>query len=1291
MKINRLLAGIAALVLTLGTMHAVTPITVTEENPTVSQNFDNVTGQTLPDGWAINKHIGSFRVTDAWSAGSGSVEFISGPNLASNATNGTYLFKSSENSNDYAVGGITTNATDKTNTVSLMTALTNGSDRPINSIDLSYAIEKYRYGSNPAGWLVALRYSLDGETWTDAFRHEFDPDATTAGAAVVPITTTPVNNEILMVDVAPGQTVYLAWMSAVKSGSTSSNSQVFGIDDIVLKANFINADAHFVYIENATKLNGLSIYAPSNADYYGAAPGQTSSLTKIVNGVTYYVWDVKGTDAYEITVTAGSTTVGTYTIAPDKDTYLCASPDGLEYIADPATYTGWTDPNRPPFVASGIYLRGEVNSWNDIDNWEFSKEGENTYVLYDVVLSGMFKVADSSWSSNCNYGSNGSNIMVDEPYTLVSGTDTNISCGNNVFTCSRIVLTIENGTATLLLEADDSENGLTSVYMIGDFNNWNYMSTAGELKLDEDGLFKGRASLTAGQSGKSNWLVYLRQGKCGAYGAGDTDGVLVKGSTTPVATAPATYDVTFDLSTGAYTLTEVESSPAVLTLSPANTVLVPELPETVKVLSLNNSLIHYNDQAKMFNDIAASMGKDATWTKHTNLGKTLKYHWEEGDGLADDGTPGAKMMVRSDAWSHIILQEQTAYPRTNLEDYRNSVKTWVDYIREYCPNPNAVIILPMNWHFAQDWSNFTENNSLLMKNITDVATELGVIVCPVNVAYQAKFDKDGGDVTEKEWFLPGDDRHPTIRSTYMAACMEYGLIFNEDPATIAYYPEYTTDYDELPINASIAEDMRNYASNALKAYNNTVKHHEGTIDFKSAVYDDFGIEVPAQKITFTVDGGGSITEDGKFTSDGTRGTFTVTATSGDFTKTATVTVADAETEVPVYPSVSISLENPVVEQNFDTIGQDDTATLPEGWRIDKQTVAPRTIGTFAVAQEQTMYAGGASLPSNAKNGIWNFGATGSDDRAVGGISTGVDNGTRCINVYTHLYNEGKKPIGALNIAYDIEKYRKGVNAAGFAVQMYYSYDGSNWTSAGDDFRTFFAADNATAGYDVVPGEVKAVEASLPVNFGGNMDLYLAWNISVASGSDAQGAMALAIDNVTIEGVKPPVPEYKYHIYVEDNTSYDALGLYAWGDSELFGAWPGQAVIDEQEISGKTYKVFGHDADTGSFSFIFNNMNNGKQLPDVAVTGGRDYYFTLDDNAAKIIEDPSGVENVATDDAAVITYVNGTVVSNVPTSFNVFSTAGNRVAYAFGTLIDLSHLTPGVYMVRAGASTMKIRI
>lgn len=271
----------------------------------------------------------------------------------------------------------------------------------------------------------------------------------------------------------------------------------------------------------------------------------------------------------------------------------------------------------------------------------------------------------------------------------------------------------------------------------------------------------------------------------------------------------------------------------------------------------------------------------------------------------------------------------------------------------------------------------------------------------------------------------------------------------------------------------------------------------------------------------------------------------------------------------------------------------------------------------------------------------------------------------------------------LLVSYDIEKYRKGKNAAGFAVQLYWSVDGRNWTSAGEDFYTRFEPDDATEGYAAVPGETVTVSDILPTVLGRGCDLYLAWNISVASGSDAQAAMALAIDNFSISGSLPAIPTANHYIYVEDRTGWDSLGLYAWGDGEIYGAWPGQAVIDEREIDGVTHKVFPLDAESGSFNLIFNNWNNGKQLTDHTITAGKDHYFIIDENGVTP-KQITGLDTIGTT-LPSIDFDSVTLRVTDASEISVYTLAGIRVAHTTGDNLDLSRLVPGVYIVKADAS------
>lgn len=477
---------------------------------------------------------------------------------------------------------------------------------------------------------------------------------------------------------------------------------------------------------------------------------------------------------------------------------------------------------------------------------------------------------------------------------------------------------------------------------------------------------------------------------------------------------------------------------------------VPEVTSAVKVLSINNSLIDYNDQYAMFNSMCEEMSKDATWTKHTNLGKTLAYHFNQ-----DPLTPDAQTMVASVAWNYIILQEQSGLPRTDLSTFYTNVETWVNYIHANCPNTNAKIILPINWAYSTD-ADFVTNNTTLIANFQAVADDFDLMLCPVAYAY-GNYRLDHPSTFAADLYT--DDRHPTPAATYLACCLEYAVIFEENPSSITWKPSGVT--------AEMAQRMRTYAQEA----------YEGIIRTEPA---------------------------------------------------------------PQPTTEALSIADPVMYiENFDSIGGEDVvplsegktaveqaSTLPQGWRIENNTSAPRTLGSFAGASTTTRYIGGTSLASNDRNGTWNFGATGSTDRAVGGITSSIDGGARTLNLMVHLHNDAHMDFDTLMLSYDIEKYRNGANDAGFTVQLYLSSDGETWTSAGDDFKTSFSKDGDTNGAAVVPIATAAVNGTMECVFPEDGDLYLAWSISVSSGTDLAKSMALAIDNISItpSGPEPAIED-----------------------------------------------------------------------------------------------------------------------------------------------------------------------
>lgn len=651
--------------------------------------------------------------------------------------------------------------------------------------------------------------------------------------------------------------------------------------------------------------------------------------------------------------------------------------------------------------------------------------------------------------------------------------------------------------------------------------------------------------------------------------------------------------------------------PAGVALWPAAAVLPTAVPAEVKILSLNNSLIHYENEFQdvMFNQMAAAMGKNAAWTAHTNLGKTLKFHWDEGEGMTETGTVSARKLMRDNAYTHIILQEQTNKPLTNFAGFRESVVQWVEYIRTTAANPNAVIILPINWALIGS-GDIHSNNATLKQAYLDMAQELGLVLSPVGVAYELAYTADNSVMTQgNRWFK--DDRHPTQMTTYLGAVLEYSVIYGVDPLTITWAPTTVTPTE--------AASMRQYAHDALAATAQPVNIQNHTIRYEVRQIDANGISIATMGATYS----GAQLTDSIFTC-ATAGEYSVSAVCGEDNLSATVKVADMVTTVVKLPSIKVNTTHTIVAENFDTIGYPAAGatviekgyygkdyTLPTAWRMERNQVGPRTIGTYSDAMLTAQYGGGENLPTGAANGTWNLGANGNSDRALGGMTTGVENGARTINIMAHLENDGTKDFDTIRVAYDIEKYREGSNANEFYVKLFTSTNGVAWVEAGENFSWLNPKGTAQTGFAIVPGFTQHVEADLVYHFAAGTDLYLCWSISTSAGENCAAAPCLAIDNVNLEFVPAAVPEAAHYLYVEDQTGWDCLAVYAFGDSELYGAWPGQVMIDEKEIEGVTYKVYPFDVTAdGAYTLIFNNCNNGTQLANYPITEARDYYFTV---------------------------------------------------------------------------------
>lgn len=115
---------------------------------------------------------------------------------------------------------------------------------------------------------------------------------------------------------------------------------------------------------------------------------------------------------------------------------------------------------------------------------------------------------------------------------------------------------------------------------------------------------------------------------------------------------------------------------------------------------------------------------------------------------------------------------------------------------------------------------------------------------------------------------------------------------------------------------------------------------------------------------------------------------------------------------------------------------------------------------------------------------------------------------------------------------------------------------------------------------------------------------------------ALGAMAMTASAAT------------HNIYVANLTDWGSdVALYSWGDSEIFGGWPGATPDAQETISGVKYDkwvIDGHDGEVAHP--ILNNNNNGSQIDLNMITlDEENYYFATNGESVNQYSDPSKPE------------------------------------------------------------------
>ncbi len=185
--------------------------------------------------------------------------------------------------------------------------------------------------------------------------------------------------------------------------------------------------------------------------------------------------------------------------------------------------------------------------------------------------------------------------------------------------------------------------------------------------------------------------------------------------------------------------------------------------DTLRVLFIGNSYTFYNNLPGVLSKMAAS-AEPALIIKTDRCtvgGHTLELHWN--DGIAIE-------KIRQGNWDFVVLQDHS---RGTLSDTKR--QKMFDFAHKFDAEIKKAGAKTV---FFMTWARRNEQPAIerIARSYETIAEELDAIVVPVGRAWQSSILNRPDLALHTE-----DNSHPTPHGTYLAACVFYATLTNQNP------------------------------------------------------------------------------------------------------------------------------------------------------------------------------------------------------------------------------------------------------------------------------------------------------------------------------------------------------------------------------------------------------------------------------------------------------------------------------------------------------------------------------
>ena len=251
--------------------------------------------------------------------------------------------------------------------------------------------------------------------------------------------------------------------------------------------------------------------------------------------------------------------------------------------------------------------------------------------------------------------------------------------------------------------------------------------------------------------------------------------------------------------------------------------------KNLKVLFIGNSHTYFNSLPDLVYELALSNGDTLYFDSSTPGGSTFEYHSTYQQTLDK---------ISSNDWDYVILQEQSRRPSMRPEQVQELVFPYAEILNDKIEDNNicteTVFFMTWGWKNGNpsDCPTYPEVCSYegMYERVKETYIELGnefsATIAPVGEAFNNSIITDPDSLYNL--YAP-DNYHPSLKGSYLAACVFYSVLFQKSPVGLDYNPFSTIEekerYQEIAFN-TVSNDSTLWNINA----NNTVADFEFIFD-----------------------------------------------------------------------------------------------------------------------------------------------------------------------------------------------------------------------------------------------------------------------------------------------------------------------------------------------------------------------------------------------------------------------------------------------------------------------------